>query len=219
MYTVVSLREDSHERGEACLPMRTSYTVSFWGIVCADLRRYGGGVSIKSFVRQYLLTPGFKYSFWMRLANHLRGISLIWRPAYYLSRVILHRCSVRYGISIPYNTRIGSGLYIGHHGGIVINNGVVIGHDCNINHGVTIGVKYGGRSPGVPVIGDRVYLGPGCKVIGGISLGNDVAVGANAVVVESIPASAIAAGVPAKVISFKGSSEYVVNTQTDQGAE
>ena len=99
----------------------------------------------------------------------------------------------------------------------MVNDKVVIGDDCNINHEVTIGVKYGGKSPGVPTIGDRIYLGPGCKVIGGISLGNDVAVGANSVVVESVPDFGVAAGVPAKVISFKGSSEYVVNTQTDRG--
>ena len=97
----------------------------------------------------------------------------------------------------------------------MINGKVVIGRDCNINHEVTIGVKYGGKNPGVPVIGARVYLGPGCKVIGGISLGNDVAVGANSVVVESVPDSGVAVGVPAKVISYKGSSDYVVNTQTD----
>lgn len=95
----------------------------------------------------------------------------------------------------------------------MVNDRVVIGTDCNINHGVTIGVKYGGKNSGVPVIGDRVYLAPGCKVIGGILLGDDVAVGANSVVVESIPNLGVAAGIPAKVISFKGSSAYVVNTQ------
>ena len=122
---------------------------------------------------------------------------------------------MKYGISIPYNTRIGPGLYIGHHGGIVINYDVVIGEDCNLNHEVTIGAKYGGKTPGIPVIGDRVYLGPGCKVIGGIRLGNGVAVGANSVVIDSVPDFGVVAGVPAKVISVKGSSDYVVNTRSD----
>ena len=197
--------------------MKDQHAVPFWNIVGADLHRYGHGVSIRSFVKQYILAPGFRYCFWMRLANHLRGKSLIWRPGYFLCRAILHRCSLKYGISIPYNTRIQPGLHISHYVGIVVDDQVIIGHDCNINHEVTIGVKYGGRNPGVPVIGDRVYLGPGCKVIGGISLGNDVAVGANSVVVESVPDSGVAAGVPAKVLSFKGSSEYVVNTQADRG--
>ena len=197
--------------------MSSPQEAPFWNVVGADLQRYGHGVSVRSFVNRYFLAPGFKYSLWMRLANCLRHESLIWRPAYYLCRVILHRCSVRYGISIPYNTRIGPGLYIGHYGGIVVNDEVVIGHDCNINHEVTIGVKYGGKNPGVPVIGDRVYLGPGCKVIGGICVGNDVAVGANSVVVDSVPDFGVAVGVPAKVISSKGSSDYVVNTQTERG--
>lgn len=189
----------------------------FWSVVGADLHRYGQGVSIKSFVKQYFLSPGFKYSFWMRLSSHLRSKGLIWRPAYYLSRAILHHYKVKYGISIPHNTCIGRGPYIGHHGGIVVNSEVVIGRDCNINHEVTIGVKYGGRNPGFPAIGDRAYLGPGCKVIGGICLGNDVAVGANSVVVNSVPDFSVVAGVPAKIISSRGSSDYVVNTQTDHG--
>jgi len=187
----------------------------FWSVVGRDLRRYGAGVSISSFMKQYLLAPGFKYTFWLRLTYHSRQKGLIWRPFHYLCRIILHRCGLRYGVSIPYNTCIGPGLYIGHAGGIVINCNVVIGQDCNVNHEVTIGAKYGGKTPGVPVIGDRVYLGPGCKVIGGIRLGNDVAVGANSVVVKSVPDSGVTAGVPAKVLSLKGSSEYVAHTQRD----
>lgn len=199
------------------LPHESSqHQVTFWSVIGTDLYRYGRGVSVSSFLIQYFLVPGFKYSFWMRLANHLRQKPMLWRAAHYLCRAILHHYSLRYGISIPYNARIGPGLYIGHHGGIVINSDVVIGRDCNINHDVTIGMKYGGRNPGVPVIGDRVYLGPGCKVIGGICLGNDVVVGANSVVVDSAPASSVVAGVPAKKISSKGSSDYVVNTQADQ---
>jgi serine O-acetyltransferase len=98
----------------------------------------------------------------------------------------------------------------------VVNSEVVIGRDCNINHEVTIGAKFGGRNPGIPVVGDRVYLGPGCKIIGGIRLGNDVAVGANSVVVNLVPNLGVVAGVPAKMLSSRGSSDYVVNTQTHQ---
>jgi len=192
-------------------------TMLFRNVVGADLYRYGCGVSIGSFAKQYFLVPGFKYSFWMRLANYLQSKGGIWRPLYYVSRAILNHYSLKYGISIPYNTCIGPGLYIGHYGGIVVNSEVVIGRDCNINHEVTIGAKFGGKNPGIPVVGDRVYLGPGCKVIGGIRLGNDVAVGANSVVVDSIPNLGVVAGVPAKLISSsRGSSDYVVNTQTDQ---
>ena len=178
----------------------------------ADLHRYGGGVSARAFVRCYWTTPGFNYTFWLRLAAHLRRRGRIWRPLHLLCRALLHRRSIRYGISIAYNTRIGPGLYVGHFGGIVISDQAVLGMDCNVNHGVTLGMKYGGKSPGVPVIGDRVYLGPGSVVIGGITLGNDVAVGANSVVVDSVPDCGVVAGVPARLVSERGSREYVVNT-------
>lgn len=147
----------------------------------------------------------------MRGAWWLRQRGPLLRPLHYLCRILLHRCGVRHGIAIPYNTRIGAGLYIGHFGGIVVNQDAVIGRDCNLNHNVTIGVKFGGANAGVPVIGDRVYLGPGCVVIGGIRIGDDVAVGANAVVVASVPDSGIVAGVPARLLSRRGSGDYVTN--------
>lgn len=186
--------------------------LSVWQIIKADLYRYGSGVSFRAFARHYLSMPGFKYIFWMRLANDLRKRSRIARPGYWLCRLTLHHYEVKYGIAIPYNTQIGPGLYIGHYGGIVINHAVVMGRDCNVNHCVTIGAKYGGRNPGTPVIGNRVYLGPGCKIFGGLSVGSDVAVGANAVVVTSVPDAAVVTGVPGKIISLKGSGNYVVNT-------
>lgn len=196
--------------------MNSAQSLRLWSAVAADLYRYDRVVSFGLFMRNYVFNPGFKYTFWMRLACYLRQQGIIWRPVYYLCRIMLYRCGVRYGISIPYNTRIGPGLYIGHYGGIVINDEAIIGCDCNISHGVTLGVAYGGKNPGVPVIGDRVYLGPGCKVVGGIYLGNDVAVGANAVVVESVLDHSVVVGIPAKVKSFKGSSAYVVNVRGEE---
>jgi serine O-acetyltransferase len=190
--------------------------VKFWNVVRADLCRYGSGTSLGVFVKQYVTTPGFRYTFWLRVAKRLREKGVLWRPGYYLCRMILARVSMNYGISIPYNTRIGPGLYIGHHGGIVVNSDAVIGRDCNVSHDVTIGAKYGGKNPGVPLIGDRVYLGPGSRIIGGICLGNDVAVGANAVVLESVPDGGVVVGVPAKLISLKGSTEYVGNVSVER---
>ena len=192
--------------------MSKSQWLFFKQIIAEDLYRYGCCISGRSLIKNYIFIPGFKYNFWMRLTDSLRKSSSFYRPFFYFCRFMLHRCSLRYGIGIAYNTRIGPGLYIGHYGGIIVHGDTVIGRDCNINHGVTIGMKYGGKNPGVPVIGDRVYLGPGCKVIGGIRLGNDVAIGANAVVVESVPDLGVVVGVPARIVSFKGSSEYVVNT-------
>jgi serine O-acetyltransferase len=63
---------------------------------------------------------------------------------------------------------------------------------------------------GSPTIGDRVYVGSGARLIGRITIGNDVAIGANAVVTKNLPDNAVAVGVPAKIISYEGSKDFVV---------
>ena len=156
--------------------------------------------------------PGARYILFMRLTAHLKQQSLFLKPLFLVSKLLLQHYSYKFGISIPYNTRIGRGLYIGHFGGIVVHPGVVIGKNCNINHGVTLGATYGGKNPGIPTILDNVYLGPGCKVIGRVTVGNNVAVGANCVVTSSVPDRAVIVGVPGKVKSFNGAHNYVVNT-------
>lgn len=133
-------------------------------------------------------------------------------PLYVFCRLRLRRLQFKYGISLPYNTEIGNGLYIGHYGGIVINHETVIGKNFNLNQGVTIGATYGGKFPGTPKIGDNVYVGPGSFIIGGIEIGHNVAIGANTVVSKPVPDNGVVAGAPGEVISYKGSGNYVVNT-------
>jgi len=91
----------------------------------------------------------------------------------------------------------------------VINPRAIIGENCNISQGVTIGIVNSGPKQGVPIIGDRVYIGPGAKVIGNIKIGNDVAIGANAVVINDVTDSVTVGGIPAKVISQHDSSKYI----------
>lgn len=178
--------------------------------VSCDLHRYDS--SKHEFFKSFLIIPGFRYTFWMRTAYYLKTKNgLFSKMLYALSRIALKRTEHRFGISIPYNTEIGPGFYIGHFGGIVVSPDVKIGRNCNINHGVTIGSTYSGKNPGTPTIGDGVYCGPGSKVIGGIEIGNNVAIGANCVVTCSIPGESVVIGVPGKIISRKGSYDYVVN--------
>jgi serine O-acetyltransferase len=75
---------------------------------------------------------------------------------------------------------IEKGLYIGHFGGIFVNDDVVMGENCNLSQGVTIGLGGRREKRGCPKIGDRVFIGPGAKLFGAIEIGNDVAIGANA---------------------------------------
>lgn len=173
-----------------------------------DLRRYCGKSSAGAFARAYLGSPGFRYMFWWRVARYLSGIRWLF-PAGFLARRRLGHYTYKYGISIPLGAEIGPGLYIGHFGCITINEHVVMGRNCNINQGVTIGKHNRGPRKGCPRLGDRVYIGAGAKVFGGIVIGNDVAIGANAVVTRDLPEHAVAVGVPARVISYDGARDYI----------
>jgi len=180
--------------------------------VQSDLYRYCGRKDGASFLKCFISIPGFKYSFFMRSARYLKSCGLLLLPCYAICRLLLDHYQFKYGMSIPYNTEIGPGLYIGHFGGIIVNSEAKIGRNCNINHEVTIGAAYGGKYPGTPIVMDNVYLGPGSKIIGGITLGEHAAVGANCVVTKSVTDYGVVVGVPGEVVSNKGSGEYVVNT-------
>jgi serine O-acetyltransferase len=107
------------------------------------------------------------------------------------------------GMVIGATAKIGRRLSIEHHGCIVIHGAAVIGDDCLLRHGVTIG-NTGPEDPlGAPVIGSRVQFGAGAKVLGRVRVGNDVIIGANAVVVRDVPDFAIVGGVPARVIKMR----------------
>lgn len=108
------------------------------------------------------------------------------------------RLSLKLGFSIPINV-FGPGLSIVHYGTIVINRNSKVGSNCRIHACVNIGAS-GGES-GAPKIGDNVYIAPGAKIYGHISIANNIAIGANAVVNKSCEEENVAlAGVPAKPI-------------------
>ncbi len=103
-----------------------------------------------------------------------------------------------FGIFIGPKAEIGRRFLIEHFGAIVIHGGSVIGDDCSIRQGVTIGNRQTNAPLDAPVLGSRVNVGAGAKLLGNIRIGNDVDIGANAVVINDVPANHIAVGVPAK---------------------
>lgn len=113
------------------------------------------------------------------------------------------------GISLPYSATIGKSFYIGHFGQIIVNANSVIGDNCNISQGVTIGVSGRGENRGVPKIGNNVYMGANATIAGNITIGNDVVIGANSLVVKDVPSATTVLGVPAQVISTNDSSDYI----------
>jgi serine O-acetyltransferase len=148
----------------------------------------------------------YRVSRWVHFYFHvpllrpiLKFICMLWQ------RLIIIITSVE----LPNRADIGGGFFMPHPQGIVVHMQAKIGRNCNIGHQVTIGV--GGRErSGVPQIGDRVFLAPGAKLFGPITIGDDVAIGANAVVLKDIPHHVVAAGIPAKIIGDRGSQDFIL---------
>ena len=142
--------------------------------------------------------------FLFRLSSYLRrGNQFL----YYLCipYVIWYRLYVEWslGVEIPPMTRVGPGLSIHHGQGLVINNRAIIGRNCTLRHGVTIGNKNGEDVYGCPVIGDNVKVGTGAIIIGRISLGNGVAVGAGTIVLKDVAEGGVIVGNPGEIIVSK----------------
>jgi serine O-acetyltransferase len=182
------------------------------GLIASDLWRHAGRLGAGTFWSRFLSTPGFRYAALLRFCAYARTAGWCQLGVRQMTVLLLHRYSIRFGIDISRDARIGSGLYIGHFGGIVVNAAVVIGDNCNLSQGVTLGQVNRGPKAGCPTIGNNVYIGPGAKIIGRIHVGDHAAVGANAVVLKDVPPNVSVGGVPARVISETGSEGYVNRT-------
>ncbi|MFL6675908.1 MAG: serine acetyltransferase [Massilia sp.] len=150
-------------------------------------------------------TPGlqavavFRFGQWA-MRRHL-AVRVVADPAYHLLNLLVQLC---WGIDLPRSARIGRGLFIGHFGGVHISAGVQIGVNCNLSQGITIDVGGAGEHRGAPVIGDNAYIAPGARLFGRIRIGNNVKVGANAVIYQDIPDNAIVVLDPGfKIVSLK----------------
>ena len=176
-------------------------------VIAADLHRHGARAA-RAPVREFFRNYSFRFMVVLRCCQALRARRALY-PLFVLLTLAYARMSRRWGISISVGCRIGPGFYIGHFGGIVVHGDAVIGANCNISQGVTIGETPRGPRRGVPTLGDEVYIGPGAKIIGRIRVGDRVAVGANAVVTRDVPDDGVAIGIPAHVASLQGSRGYI----------
>ncbi|MBV9389139.1 MAG: serine acetyltransferase [Chroococcidiopsidaceae cyanobacterium CP_BM_ER_R8_30] len=153
------------------------------------------------------ITAHYRFSRWVNntvyvpvIREILKLFSGIWRKL-----VEISTCC-----EFPSKAEIGKGLYLPHASGIFINSDAKIGEYCNLSQDVTIGVGGRGEKRGCPKLGNRVFVGPGARIFGPIAIGNNVAIGANAVVTKDLPDNAVAVGVPAKIISYKGSEDFII---------
>jgi serine O-acetyltransferase len=179
----------------------------------ADLRRY---LDVSHYAdspfmraRVVLMTEGLwaiaAYRFGQYLYQEASPLlRLLLRVPYELARKAL---LLLVGIHLNPATRIGPGFYISHFGGIWINPLAVIGSQCTISHGVTIGAPSPER--GAPVIRDRVWIGSGAVITGPVRIESGVVIGANSLVTSDLPENAVAVGVPARVMAHTGSANLL----------
>lgn len=112
-----------------------------------------------------------------------------------LTNVYNRQCR-KYCVDLPLTTKIGSGLFLGHPYAITINGDSIIGNNCNIHKGVTIGQENRGRRQGAPVIGNKVWIGVNATIVGKITIGDDVLIAPNTYVNCDIPSHSIVFGNP-----------------------
>ncbi len=142
-----------------------------------------------------LLYPGVHAVWGHRIAHRLwigghlfagRALSMLFRLAT--------------GVEIHPGAQLGPGLFIDHASGVVIGETAEVGRDVTLYHGVTLGGRSLSKGKRHPTLEDRVVVGSGAKILGPVTIGHDTQVGANAVVLESMPSHAVVVGVPAKVV-------------------
>lgn len=118
-----------------------------------------------------------------------------------VAKFVRRRIWIKYACDIPPSVQFGEGLSLPHWGlGVVIHPRAVIGCNCTIYQHVTIGSQNGTHSSNPPHIGNNVIIGANAVILGDIKIGNNVTIGAGAVVLSDVPDNCIAVGVPAKLI-------------------
>ncbi|WP_335964311.1 serine acetyltransferase [Galbibacter sp. PAP.153] len=155
-------------------------------IIKADLYRYQASTGRKQLIKK-LLNPAFLYTFLYRKTAKYSGSSI--QGIFF--RILKRHFGYLYGVQIPPTTKIGGGLFIGHVGNIVLNPDAVIGNNCNIAQGVTIGQENRGQKKGVPKIGNEVWIGANTVIVGNITIGNNVLIAPNCFVNFDVPNNAV----------------------------
>jgi serine O-acetyltransferase len=161
---------------------------------------YGAPCSFCQALNTLWLNPAFQAVCLYRMAYALqqRRLVLLARLLCYISRCAL-------GVEITTQAKIGRRFRLIHGSGVVIGLGAVLGDDCTVYQGVTLGLgRSGKQGQEYPEIGDGVIIYAGAKVLGGVTVGAHSVIGANAVVTTDLPAHCVAAGVPARIIRLHG---------------
>jgi len=196
-------------------------------IVYSDLYRFTGNNRrhtkvFLTFVQEWMSSPEFRYLnsfrrtqyYFYQVANGEKNLRYYMNLfAFQFYNVGLNRKSRKYHFQIPYETKIGKGLYIAHYGRIIIHPKAVIGHNVNISTGTVIGTQFRGAKKGSPNIGNYVWIGANAIIVGNIRVGNNVLIAPGAYVNFDVPDNSIVIGNPGLIRRSSGATlGYINNT-------
>lgn len=156
-----------------------------------DWRTYQGKLSRQGLWVMWV----YRFGQW-RYTIQIRWLRM---PFSFLYKLLFVFIQILTGVELPCEVKVGKRFIIEHAGCIIISGDAVFGDDVIIRQGVTVGLKNTGVR-GSPIIGDRVDIGAGAKLLGPIHVGDDAIIGANAVVVRDVPPFSMALGIPAKIV-------------------
>lgn len=178
----------------------------------ADLRRYG---LRRPFLKEQSVWAVAVYRFGRRVDARREGVAKrLLTVGYWLAFRLVETVV---GVSLPKGARIGGGLRIWHFGGVFVHPGAVIGRNCTLRQGVTIGNRHEGGP--APVIGDDVEFGAYAQVLGDVRIGNGCRIGALAVVLCDLPDGATAVGAPARIVAKEAVERPLVQQETEHVAD
>jgi serine O-acetyltransferase len=124
-----------------------------------------------------------------------------------LARIISHISRWLTGIEIHPGAQIGRRFFIDHGMGVVIGETAIIGDDCTLYHGVTLGGTTWNKGKRHPTLQDGVVIGAGAKVLGPIEIGAGARIGSNSVILKAVPAGATVVGIPGHVIDMQARTD------------
>src|SRR5262245_7972563 len=158
--------------------------------ILADLRAYDGKWGAQGFWVMVVYRFG-RWRYGVRPALLRKFFSLVYHVLYKLVQILT-------GIELPCEVEVGRNFVIDHFGGIIISGYARFGDHCRVRDGVVVGLRHVEEKK-APIIGNNVDIGSGAKLLGPIRIGDNVLIGANAVVLCDVPDNSVAVGVPAVV--------------------
>lgn len=183
--------------------------MSNYSIIQKDFYRESGKWLSTFDIWMKCINPNLHFIYILRKAQQYKKKSvpgLFWR-------LILRHYQIKYGFQIYPETQIGEGFYLGHWGSLVINPKTRIGKNCNIAQGVTIGQQNRGKSSGIPVIHDGVWIGANAVIVGGITIGSNVLIAPNSYVNFDVPSNSVVVGNPGKIFPNEEATQSYINNK------